>query len=713
MSPAKRPSAEPHRPHDARPGSNTASDTASSSASSSNTTSSSGSGPPPPKRQRVSLACDHCRAARGRCDGRRPSCDVCLSQHRSCSYTSSTRRRGTPTGYLRAVESSLAYLLEQNPDNARLLDRLLRTGADVFTERTAEPSDRLHKRWTTSRFRKDMWRLLVDGYPSAPESDVSARDDDMATTTTESDDFFKTQLLPGALSSSASDGHQLNTPPSERMADDAKSCDLRPPPPQPKAQLPPNWRHLLDIYFSYTYCWLPLVERHTLVAAASSFPAEGIPLSQMSEVAPSHAELWAVLALASFQSASSPAAGQDAAAAPSPQHPLTPRSIYSIARNMMPSEEKRFELPHLRALLLHSIVLMGQGAGLAAWMLVGTAVRLALHLRETGDLYAGEDASTVASPGTRAFAASLILNTLASAYLGQPTFLSVDTEELSAAIDAMGEAGESEPWVPVLGGASPAAAAAAAAAAGEASPEANPLQAFRQLYKIAKIMSAILRAGGWRSNPVQGPRTEDLIKCLDPAFSFCNSVVLGSSTPSAPSSFVLHAFFLTALTQCAPGTRSSLLSSLREVVESCEAHFGPCGVPPVIVCIAGTALRSRHADKMDAYERSKWERLAGSVRTVWTDRAIGVFPRQAGLSSTETGSLDLLAPLSAQGPEAPVKSDVLGSLLDKQVNPAYLADGSLDGGGLVGWAEEPPTGFDSFLSDLDYAWMDPNTPYLC
>lgn len=665
MSSVKRPSAEPSKTHDDHSGSSSTA--------------------PATKRQRVSLACDHCRAARGRCDGGRPSCDVCLSQDRACSYTSSTRRRGTPTGYLRAVESSLAYLIEQVPENAKFLDRLLKNGTDIFTERTGESSDRLHKRWTTSRFRKEMWRLLIDGYPSAPESDTSAKDEDTAT---ECDDFSKLQLL-GARS----DGQQLNTPPSER-AEDTKTCDFASVT-QPNAQLPSNWRRLLDIYFSYTHCWLPILDKDAVFRAAASFPAEGIPLSQMSDVHPSHAELWAVLALAAFQGAAS---GE----ALSGSSPLTPRNIYSIARNMMPSEEKQFGLPHLRALLLHSLVLMGQGAGLAAWMLVGTAVRLALHLRETGDLYAGEDGST-SSLGTRAFAASLILNTLASAYLGQPTFLSVDTLELSAAIDAMGQSGENETWTPVLGTAS--------------SAEVNPLQTFRQLYKIAQILSAILRAGGWRSNTAQnGPAAEDLVRCLDPQFSFCNSVVLGTSTPPAPSAFALHAFFLTTLTQCAPGNRSSLLSSLREVVESCESHFGPCGVPPVIVCVAGTALRSRHAEKMDAYERGKWERLAGSLRTVWAGRPSGLFPRPFPPPSTTARSP---APtMLAQEPETPANSelpraDVLGSLLDMQINPAYPIDGSLDGSSCVGWTDEQSMGYDSFLSDLDYVWMDSSTPYLC
>jgi hypothetical protein len=524
--------------------------------------------------------------------------------------------------------------------------------------------------------------MLVDGYPSAPESsDTSAKDEDTAT---EADDGSRSQLGVPPLRS------QLNTPPAEDGKDLRAHAIC-----QPNAQLPPNWRHLLDVYFAYTHCWLPILDKDAVISVAITFPPEGISAGQISDVPPAQAELWAVLALASFQDA----AYGDTLAAPSP---LTPRNIYSIARNMMPSEEKRFELPHLRALLLHSLVLMGQGSGLAAWMLIGTALRLALHLRETGDLYAGDDGST-ASPGTRAFAASLVLNTFASAYLGQQTFLSVDTQELSAAIDAMGQAGEAEPWTPIFGSGPPA--------------EVNPLQNFRQLYKIGQILSALLRAGGWRSNQSQGgPTTEDLIKCLDPNYSFCNSVVLGSSTPPVPSAFVLQACFLTTLTQCAPGHRASLLSSLREVVESCENQFGPCGVPPIIVCLAGTALRSRHADRMEVYERDKWERLAGPLRTVWIGRGSGHPSRPVPPSSnTTTRSTD--PGVRGQEGETLVKPEMprpdLGTLLDMQINPPCLTDPSLDGSSCVGWTDEQPMGYDSFFGDLEYVWLDSSTPYLC
>src|SRR5690606_11506588 len=132
-----------------------------------------------------------------------------------------------------------------------------------FTGGTSETSERLHKRWTTSRFRKEMWRMLVDGYPSAPESsDTSVKDEDTAT---EADDASRSHSGVPPLRS------QLNTPPAEDGRDLRAHAVC-----QPNAQLPPNWRHLLDVYFAYTHCWLPILDKDAVISVALAFPPEGI-----------------------------------------------------------------------------------------------------------------------------------------------------------------------------------------------------------------------------------------------------------------------------------------------------------------------------------------------------------------------------------------------------------------------------------------------------
>lgn len=49
------------------------------------------------KRQRTAIACDSCRARKTRCDGRRPSCGVCIDMEFDCKYTKRSGRNKVRT----------------------------------------------------------------------------------------------------------------------------------------------------------------------------------------------------------------------------------------------------------------------------------------------------------------------------------------------------------------------------------------------------------------------------------------------------------------------------------------------------------------------------------------------------------------------------------------------------------------------------------------
>lgn len=536
------------------------------------------------KRQRVSLACDGCRIARERCDGGRPTCATCVAQKRTCSYTPASKKRGVQTGYLRTVELSLAWICDNFPEAEEALDQLLRGDDTARLLGKDRSGNQLHKKWTKSRIHKEIGRFLSDG-GAIPTDNPSPGDSESESET------------PG------------DTRPRRQPEDRSTNVCL-----------PGNWRRLVDIYFTYTHCWFPIISRESILNTAQAFPAGGIPLQSMVDFPSAYAELWAVLALASFQGTPSQS---------TPVEPvMSPQRIYSIARNMMPSEERRFELPHLRALLLHSIVLIGQGAGLAAWMLVGTAVRLALHLRETGELYAGDGSANepIVSPGALAFTACLVLNTFTSACLGQPTFLKVDISDIHAFVDALGRLSEDEEWhtVPGIG------------------PSVNdatditiqPLKTFHQLYRFTQILSISLDAEARREKDVEEEvTTEDLVKCLEPQFAFCSSVLYGGSTPLVPSAFLLQTAFLAITIHLVTGYRASLLSSLVEVIESCVSQFGTCGTPPIVVGMLGMVHRCGHIEKMHDGERQRWTATIESLRSVWRRPALGASPTASTMDS--------------------------------------------------------------------------------
>ena len=370
-------------------------------------------------------------------------------------------------------------------------------------------------------------------------------------------------------------------------------------------RLPGNWRKLFDVYFAYTHCWFPIVNQAQVMETALEYPSAGIPspFGQL-DVAPRYAELWAVLALAAFQDASS--------ASPSGET-LSPNGMYSIARSLIPSGESHFETPHLRAILLHALIHIGQGADLAAWMLVGTATRLALHLRGTGDLFADgtrRDESTSRS-GILALASCFILDTLTSACLGQPTTFQADLRDVLNIVASLGESAEDEPWRPIPG-------------FGSAYQElvaqqtfVQPLRTFRQLLSFSQILSTNLNGSNHNDFANSAAAAGDLAKSLDPKYSFCNSVIFGSSTPLVPSAFLLQIAFLAATTRLVQVHRASIVSSLTEVVESCVSAFGACGTPPIVVGLLGLVQRCGHINKMHEAEQTKFHSLMESLRQVW------------------------------------------------------------------------------------------------
>src|ERR1051326_5227379 len=78
----------------------------------------------PAKRQRVSRACDQCRAAREKCDGIDP-CFACASQNRHCSYNTNPKKRGIQPGYIRTLELALAWAFDRVPGSEEALGGLL------------------------------------------------------------------------------------------------------------------------------------------------------------------------------------------------------------------------------------------------------------------------------------------------------------------------------------------------------------------------------------------------------------------------------------------------------------------------------------------------------------------------------------------------------------------------------------------------------------
>lgn len=117
-----------------------------------------------PKRQRVSRACDQCRAAREKCDGIQPLCFPCASQNRSCSWQEPKKKRGVQTGYIRTLELALGWIFDKIPESENSLHGLLThqggQGRLLLAGKDTAAGNRLHRRWRKSTVHTEIERVL-------------------------------------------------------------------------------------------------------------------------------------------------------------------------------------------------------------------------------------------------------------------------------------------------------------------------------------------------------------------------------------------------------------------------------------------------------------------------------------------------------------------------------------------------------------------------
>lgn len=557
----------------------------------------------PVKRQRVSRACDQCRAAREKCDGKQPVCFPCTFQKRTCTYQSNPKKRGVQTGYIKTLEVALAWLFDKVPGTEDALENLLMQdsgqGQSLLVGKDSEKSNRLHRRWRKSKVQKEIDRILSGGYASQARVDKSSPSDNDESDTAHSDKASPIKVqdsiqIAGPApsvngSSSRLIGGQGGTPTASKLT-----------------KLPPGYWRLLDIYFSYTHCWFPILEKQDLLKTVYLYPSDGLDILCTSPASASHAELWAALALASYQDSSS---GKPTARSTSTDAHHSPDELYVIARSLIPSEDGQFDIKHARALLLLALVNIGKGKKTSAWILNGLAHRVTLDISE---LPRGEETSS--KRATAVLMGCCILDTFISMHQrGMPGL------EAAAFIESMGISEDSldewQPWAPCEGfGQDP-----SGPAISSRSP-AYSLTTFNQLYDVFQFLRK-------HSSPRQdGPQlTENpaetmvllhrIIKIRLPFGHFITGRDCGSAT--IPSAYVLRILFLwaSALLDC---TGESPCVLIMETVEQYLFHFGACGAPPFFAgCLAMMAQHRSFGD-LHLQIQARWYSLTDTLNSIWT-----------------------------------------------------------------------------------------------
>ncbi|KAI1174828.1 fungal-specific transcription factor domain-containing protein [Nemania sp. FL0916] len=627
---------------------------------------------PVPKRQRVSRACDQCRTSREKCDGIQPLCFPCASQNRQCSWEEPKKKRGVQTGYIRTLEMALGWLFDKIPESEEALRGLLTheggQGRMLLAGRDTPAATRLHRRWRKSTVHAEIERVLSGGSASmrsmagstpGEESDEDLEKDtsgifDAKSTPSLSTpaDLLKAEAeIPDRVQPRTTQRQDSPTPSKPRSPNIPRrlsNIDIPSQPPRPNAvSLPSNHWRLLDIYFSYTHIWFPILEKHELLKTGYSYPIEGLRITHNSPSSAGHAELWAALALASYQETASRTGGSTEGRHPSPPYGNS-REIYHVARSLIPTEDGFFEPRHVNALLLLTLINIACNDLRAAWMLIGVAGRVALSLRLHEDSVA-----TRPSQSSHTYMGCFILDTLLSARLDLTPHLRSGMVYVGPPL-LENDLDEWQPWMPCSGFGSP---------SRDVQPSRMPshsISSFGILYRIHLVISRRLwdeTGSSLQSEDVFLHTLESAVNQYGTEASLPGHVLTGECrTGRLPSMHLLRLVFLYAANMCKgyPHRRRAALAC----VQSYVCDFGICGLSPLLSIILQLIERQAEVDSLTGDERDRWTQIEKAIASIWTklgtavDSDHGKYPQQAntapGPFSNNTQSLS--SPMAAPNP---------------------------------------------------------------
>ncbi|KAL3456679.1 hypothetical protein BJX64DRAFT_37757 [Aspergillus heterothallicus] len=346
-----------------------------------------GSDPKAPRRKRVSRACDRCRSKKDKCDGLRPSCSACLASGQTCSYDPHAKKRGLPEGYVRGLEKLWALAICNIDGFEDTMLSLLGTTAESTGRRKKlmtlwgddGASETLHESWKTCRLYSALEKMLSSNSDSSSPngSGKRSREEYNHISSELGNDWgFRIDRSSTPLSQDAPRVIEPSTPLTKRQRM-SMSAENQLPPAISSSQLlqiPPQTSQLLDTYFATTHSWFPIVAKHNILRASylyASGPSISVP--RLSPGSGDHAALWALLSYTVFISPSSPQDGLSGVISRA-------REYYAVARSLVPPETEHYELGHVQALLLLTMVNIGLEDWTAAWMLSGQAVRMIISM---------------------------------------------------------------------------------------------------------------------------------------------------------------------------------------------------------------------------------------------------------------------------------------------------------------------------------------------
>lgn len=384
------------------------------------------SSPRPSKRQRIRRACAPCRRRKSKCDGQQPECTICRSAGRFCSYEDSGRRRGLQSGYVRSLEAVLGLVLQHVPRSEETVRRILRN-RQRQGHLTNDAVDDCATLWRESKMARDASSFLMPS-SKGDERDHEADDGhEWEVTPLEAMDELEEAMGPDKeLEYSEPISTIPNCFPQTSFVAATEKTDFLDRP------FPENTADLLDTYFTHIHSWFPVLERCDLLRVMhttghhnnSSYTDTGVRLT-----------IWAIVAYVSANQRDSHS-----------QQDPSPAQIQDCIQLRTVADSNVHDLGHIQALVILSLLYIGQGKLDRAWILIAHVTRMVAMLH----------ASARTHRYKHTFHACIILDNLVSALLDKTPCLSLHEQ---AEHGPVGENGleEWDMWtvLPALGPKSP------------------------------------------------------------------------------------------------------------------------------------------------------------------------------------------------------------------------------------------------------------------
>lgn len=634
------------------------------------------------KRQRVSRACDQCRAAREKCDGIQPTCFTCASSNRVCSYTSHPKRRGIQPGYIKSLEISLAWLFSNFPDSEDALHSMLShesgQGRSMLIGKESDNSYKLQKRWRKSVICKEVDRLLSGREESMHHEDVATEDsdDEVGPGKPQRDSAER----PDPLSSAAMAGKSPQVGP-ENIDVPQESLPRSHLREMFSHQLPENSWHLLDIYFAYTHCWFPISEKNSVLKTIYNYTATSFEVTPNMVVTGDHAELWSILTIAAFQEQ---AARTNSTQISESSDVIDPMRFYSTARALIPDEKGSFDIGHVKALLLLSLVNLGQNSMTAAWILVGQAVRVAIAIGLNDSSKSSQRNGSTAQLEARShhtFFGCYFMDTMISSCLGHPPHLRNDQIRKFGPLATDGLE-EWDPWTTCRGFAD--------SEGGSHNALRSPVLSLSTFNFFVQLLGYFNDLNSAYSHLL---KTEDLVSriqnWINQLPSTHDSVRTGhqahAPTPPLLNLRILYlcATIMTGLPSC------DTVHTIASLMESFSTLFGSCVIPPLFSLYLTLIENRKGAQEYSFETTSKLNNIQASLTKVWkpalksmaaslstnrTDLLYSQISRPFSFDSTDALSgqqLSLPTPLeSSKSPETSINQLYLHSSISRKHGPS-------------------------------------------